>query len=187
MNDDLKNKLADLRQQRDQNLLSEEIYQLAVAGLQAKHQTQDQSGATAVGEGATAAGKRAVIVAGNVGGSIITGNVYYGQPTDDPVVALQIYRQVLIQGSRHIPLRGVGVEASDPTQEQKPMGLATVYVDLDTTKQIQLTQQEQTKRGLKARRDQKLWPLSALEAVASRRTLVLLGDPAGARAPLLPI
>ena len=51
--------------------------------------------------GATAVGPGGVNVSGTVYGSIYTGG-----PTDDPAEALRIYRQVLLAGSAHLPLRG---------------------------------------------------------------------------------
>ena len=91
------------------------------------------AGGVAQGEGATAVGAKGVnIQQGHVGGDVITGNVYYGPPTTDPAVALAIYRRVLVQSKKYLPLQGINVDASDPTRGQNPLGLAHVYVALDT-------------------------------------------------------
>lgn len=136
MNTDHETQLAELRQLRDKGLLSEAAYQAAVTGMQASYQAQVQSGAAAQGVGATAIGERGVQVH-DVAGSIITGNVYYGEPTQDPAKALRIYCRVLAHSSGHLPLRGVDIGASDPASGQQPLGLAHVYIDLDTTTQIE--------------------------------------------------
>ncbi|NIP85646.1 MAG: hypothetical protein GTO03_08815, partial [Planctomycetales bacterium] len=47
------------------------------------------------------------------------GDVYVGPPPEDPAEALAIYRRVLAQASRHLPLRGVDLGASDPTGGQQ--------------------------------------------------------------------
>ncbi len=44
----------------------------------------------------------------------VHGNVYVGPLPRDPAEALRICRQVLMNASRHLPLRGVDVDASDP-------------------------------------------------------------------------
>ncbi len=125
-----------------------------------------------------------VIVQGNnntvagPGAILIEGNVYIGPRARDPQEALAIYCRVLRQVTASLPLRGVDLGASDPTAAQKPVGLANVYVDLDTTAQVEIKPQ----KGQKAKAEEpfgerKTHPLSALEAVIANRCLVLLGDP----------
>jgi hypothetical protein len=106
-------------------------------GAPAAQAKLDGSGAIAQGEGATSAGEHSIAVGGSVGGSVIMGNVYHGPPTTDPDEALRIYRQVLLSACCNLPLRGVDLEASDPTVAQQHFSLADVYVDLDTTTQVE--------------------------------------------------
>ena len=102
----------------------------------------------------------------------ISGNIYYGKPADNPQEALRIYREVLAAGSRALPLRGVDVGVSDPASGQNALELAHVYIDLDTTTQVE---QPQNKR------QEKTVPLSALQAAVTNRRLVILGDPGGGK------
>ncbi|MGH8068217.1 MAG: SUMF1/EgtB/PvdO family nonheme iron enzyme [Candidatus Entotheonellia bacterium] len=140
------------------------------------------SGAIAQGAGAVAAGAGGVAVGGNV-----QGNVYVGAPTRDPDEALAIYRRVLVDGCRHLSLRGLDVDASDPTGSQRRLDLAQVYVDLHTTSRVPLERAE-TRRGkpqeeLLEKRETR--PLSALEAVVKHPHVVLLGDPGSGKSTFL--
>jgi formylglycine-generating enzyme required for sulfatase activity len=84
-----------------------------------------------------------------------------------------------------LPLRGVDVGASDPTAAQKPIGLANVYVDLDTTARVKLTAKEKKQREQDAiaalQREDETRPFGALEAMMANRQMVLLGDPGGGK------
>ena len=140
MDEEITKQLAQLKQAYESGILDDSTYQAAVAalGAPAKYQAEVGSGAAAQGEGATAVGERGVY-ARDVKGDIITGDVYYGEPTQDPAETLRIYRQVLVRSSSHLPLRGMDLEASDPVGGQKQLGLANVYIDLDTTSQVKVT------------------------------------------------
>jgi len=70
-----------------------------------------------------------------VGGDV-HGDIYMGNPTDDPAEALHIYRRVLVQSGGGLPLRGIDVDASNPSAGRKNISLAQVYIDLDTTRQV---------------------------------------------------
>ncbi|MCI0731529.1 MAG: hypothetical protein L0332_33035 [Chloroflexi bacterium] len=137
-NDDLNRRLTGLRRAHESGALDEDTYRAAVAALagEAGYTATTESGAVAQGAGSTAVGERGVQVGGNVGGSVITGDVYYGEPAQDPAEAIRIYGRVLAHSSGHLPLRGVDIGASDPTGGQQPLGLANVYVDLDTQTQV---------------------------------------------------
>ena len=114
--------------------------------------------------------------------------------------SLTIYCRVLFRASRDLPLRGVDIGAADPTGDQPSLGLANVYIDLDTTTQtgqadewrreVQLRTQgarsEEIEKLTGHLRDAvDLHPLPALEAVVKNRRLVLLGDPGGGKSTLV--
>ncbi|MCP4425272.1 MAG: SUMF1/EgtB/PvdO family nonheme iron enzyme [Chloroflexi bacterium] len=184
MNDDLQHRLTQLKQAYESGILDKDTYQAAVAALTTAPAppTAVQSGAAAQGDDSQALGQQAVNVEGDVGRDVITGNVYYGQPAADPAAALRIYRRVLVQGNAHLPLRGVDIGASDPTRAQSPLGLANVYVNLDTTTQVRAEKgADTTNRPATAATEQEMRPLPALEAAAGERSLVLLGDPGGGK------
>jgi formylglycine-generating enzyme required for sulfatase activity len=147
----------------------------ALGGAQA---TVAGAGAVAQGAGAVAAGAGGVAV-----GRDVHGNIYVGPPPKDHAEALAIYRRVVAQACGQLPLRGVDVGAADPTTGQKPLGLANVYVDLDTRTHVELAQAQKKKRGqersIPGERESRL--VTALEATIANRRLVLLGDPGGGK------
>ena len=118
----------------------------------------------------------------------VHGDMYNGPPPEDTKEALTIYRRVVAQACGQLPLRGVDVGAADATAGKKPMGLAHVYVDLDTTTSIAPegaaqgdAEGERHERGGALSGERETRPLSALEAVVANRRLVLLGDPGGGK------
>lgn len=135
------------------------------------------SGAIGIG-GATVAGAGGVAVRGNV-----YGNIYTGPPPKNSAEALAIYRRLVAQTCGQLPLRGVDVGASDPTAGQKPLGLANVYVDLDTKTQVELKPDEKKKQGRErsSMGERGTQPLGALVAAIANRRMVLLGDPGGGK------
>lgn len=157
MGRELNQPLVKLRQLHNQGLLSDDEYQVLVAGMHlAKHQAEVQSGAAAQGSSAIAVGQQGVHAGDNMSGVIITGNVYQGEPTDDPAEAIRIYCRVLAASTNHLPLRGVDIGASDPISGQQPLNIANVYIGLDTTTRAPTNGQ---RSGLRR--------LSALEAASS--------------------
>ena len=161
--------------------LPDDQINLIVATLRDKRATLQAQviGSGAIAQnGGVAAGAGGVAVGGNM-----QGNIYLGQPPKDDAEALLIYRRVVVQQTSQLPLRGVDVNAADPTAAQKQLGLANVYVDLDTKAQVKLTKAEQQKRererGLPGEGETR--PLSALEALIANRQMVLLGDPGGGK------
>jgi formylglycine-generating enzyme required for sulfatase activity len=128
-----------------------------------------------------------------VGGSVITGQVeaggdvtgrdkivnnhYHGPPTEDPQKALEIYCRLVAGLCEHLPLRGVAKEATDAENSDKAIGLAQVYVALDTTTAVKLSEEEKKDR----RGNEDTRPLTALEALQQQPKLVLLGDPGGGK------
>jgi len=180
MRDDRAKRLAQLRQAYESGILDEDTYQAAVAALGAEAETRtavEGSGAIAR-EGGAAAGAGGVAVGGDIHGS-----VYVGPPPQDPDEALGIYRRVLAQASRNLPLRGVDLGASDPTGGQQRLDLAQVYVDLDTKTQVPLAEEKKRRRDLFDERETR--PLGALEATVSNRCLVILGDPGSGKSTFL--
>jgi hypothetical protein len=132
-------------------------------------------GAIAQGTNAKALGKNAILVEGN-----FIGNIYQGADPAEDEKRLATYRRWVLQSTSSLLLRGVDVGASDPAQAQKAIGLANVYVDLDTTQQVKLTAEQREKRkkekagGLEREETR---PLPVLEAAIRNQRFVLLGDP----------
>jgi formylglycine-generating enzyme required for sulfatase activity len=188
VSDDRARRLAQLQQLREQGILDEDTYRIACAALEAgtgAKATNIGSGAIAQA-GGTAAGEYGVAVAGSVYGNIYTGP-YQGPPPKNRAEALFIYRRVVAQATGQLPLRGVDVGASDPTASQEPLGLANVYVSLDTTTQVELTKTENKEPTGEAAAfgGRETRPLGALEAAIAQRHLVLLGDPGGGKSTFL--
>ena len=129
------------------------------------------SGAVAHGPGAVAAGAGGVAVAGDV-----RGNVYVGSPPRNPEEALAIYRRVLAQTCGRLPLRGIDVGAADASKGQQPLGLANVYVELDTTTRLDLEREIvlDTRMSMGARSWAKSAPSPREAANASPRFLTSL-------------
>jgi formylglycine-generating enzyme required for sulfatase activity len=135
------------------------------------------NGSIAQGTHAIALGKNAILVDGN-----FIGNIYHGEDPAEEEKQLAIYRRMVIQTSSSIPLRGVDVGSSDPSQTQKEIGLTNVYVELETTQQVELTAKQKEKRRIADGMDrEKTRPLTVLETVILNRRLVLLGDPGGGK------
>ncbi|NCF69846.1 MAG: SUMF1/EgtB/PvdO family nonheme iron enzyme, partial [Chloroflexi bacterium] len=197
MSSEQEQQIAELRRLFEAGALNEATYNAAVAGIK-----QEASQVAAATEGGAVAQDRSTAVASrgaNIGGSVdgpvvtgdynVLGNVYVGEPTDDPREALRIYREVLFQISANLPLRGVDVGASDPRTAKK-LGLANVYIDLDTTSKVIVAADEEN-GGVRGRtagsdaallqtmkeRGEKERPLPTLEATIGNRWLVLTGDP----------
>ena len=105
----------------------------------------------------------------------IQGNIYYGEPTDDPTEALRIYREVVLNESNRLGLDGLDVSAADPTSSARPLRLAAVYVTLHTTNQQTIA------HGSRGDDSEESLPITALGACGKERQLVLTGDPGGGK------
>jgi formylglycine-generating enzyme required for sulfatase activity len=178
-------KAAIAAQEEVRGILPEEQRQAALAALREKQAavqaTLSGSGAIAQGEGAVAAGAGGVAVGGDV-----HGNIYVGPLPRNPVEALRIYRRVLVQSSGHLPLRGVDLGASDPTDARQRLNLAQVYVSLDTKTQVPLTEDEKKQKQERILHEaRETRPLSALEATISQCRLVILGDPGSGKSTFI--
>ena len=84
---------------------------------------------------------------------------------------------MVMQSTSSLPLRGVDVGASDPSQARKSIGLANVYIDLDSTEKIyhQVIGEEAVIEIDEER------ITSVLQLVINNRHLVLLGNPGGGK------
>ncbi|HQU37533.1 MAG TPA: SUMF1/EgtB/PvdO family nonheme iron enzyme, partial [Anaerolineales bacterium] len=119
--------------------------------------------------------------------------MYRGPALHSPQDALKAYRAVLASLTSSISMRGIDLTASDPNT-QRTIGLANVYIDLDTTAQMEFEEPRGKIRkqardmadatGLSVdieaeifRREGKANPLSSLQAVVDNRSLVIKGDP----------
>lgn len=141
---------------------------------------KQQASVISFGSGMAFAGDRNFVNTGSIGGGVqvIYGNIYNGPPTTDPAEALRIYCQVLVAGSRYLPLRGVDVGAADPSAGQKTLNLAHVYIALDTRTSVPIADKDaRRKDALRLPDEAKTRPLPALEAAGINASLVLLGDP----------
>lgn len=125
----------------------------------ASHNAELQGDGAIAQVGSKAVGKMGILVEGS-----FQGNIYMGKDPAEDEKRLNLYRRMVMQSTASLPLRGVDVGASDPSQAQQSIGLANVYVDLDTTQQVKLSEKDTR-------------PLAVLEAVIQNKHLVLLGNP----------
>jgi hypothetical protein len=93
---------------------------------------------------------------------------------------------VLVATGRDLSLRGLDVGASDPTAQPTRFDLLQVYVDLLTIRQA-IEQEGGPLRGRQENEESPQGPrtLSALEAAASYRRMVLLGDPGSGKSTFI--
>ena len=144
------------------------------------------SGAIAVGDGSVAAGAGGVAIGGDIHGNLIVtadspqfyGEIPPGEAVRTSEEALQIYRRVIFNAERYLPLRGVELGAADPTSGRQRMDLAKVYVDLSTKSNVPIeVEGSRRKKGVDAPEVREMRPLGALEVAAKHRHMVLLGNP----------
>ncbi len=172
----------------------------SIAALKKERATHEAQltgdGAVAQGDGAKAVGKNGILIEGS-----FQGNIYMGGEIKDNARALEIYRHMIRRSTSNLPLRGVDVGAADPSQAQQSIGLANIYVDLNTTTHIREDDLENLRNGklmsgaaqnpatLKVdavtvewdennpRREAEDVALPVLGALTANQHLVLLGDP----------
>ncbi len=107
----------------------------------------------------------------------IQGNVYNGPAPRNPQDALKVYRAVMANMTSSLSMRGIDLRASDPNT-QRAIGLANVYIDLDTTTPlIEVGENLSTNKKVPAFVEKKSGPFSALEAVIQYPLLIIKGDP----------
>ncbi|MCI5138896.1 MAG: hypothetical protein D3922_10890, partial [Candidatus Electrothrix sp. AR1] len=122
------------------------------------------SGAIVQGKGAVGVGKGGIGIGGD-----FHGNIYQGEPAQDPEQALSIYLRSQVGRLGKLPMRGLDADSGDACAKQDNLDLAGVYIALDTTDRIK---EQGEKEGQERER-----PLRVLEAAATRTHLVVLGDP----------
>ncbi len=162
-------------------ILPEEQIESALASL---HEKKAHYQAQISGTGSVAQGEGAVAVTARDGATAIgevQGNVYIGPPPEDPRQALAIYRKVLLQSGRVLSLRAMDKASGDATSAQQPLRLVNVYIDLNTTSQVQIPGKKKKPSAHELDPGGATRPLGALEAVAKQRQAVLLGDPGGGK------
>jgi formylglycine-generating enzyme required for sulfatase activity len=127
-----------------------------------------------------------VIVQGNnnavlgPGAVQVRGNVYVGLPPENASQAVRIYCELLASTTSSLPLRGVDRTVADPASAGAPIGLANVYVDLDTTTHKPNDKARGEPSGSLLKRietSNESRPLTAIEAIVANPKMVLLGDP----------
>ncbi|MBI5294612.1 MAG: SUMF1/EgtB/PvdO family nonheme iron enzyme [Chloroflexi bacterium] len=179
----IKEDIRRLEELRQSGALPPDLADVSIAALKSKlpiYQAELQgAGAIAQGDGAKAVGKGGVLV-----GDHFQGNIYVGEQPENDEQALMIFRRMVMQTTSSMPLRGVDVGASDATQSKNTIGLANVYVDLDTTTRT-LREKEELSH-IQGKEENSLSyesviretkPISLLQAVSANRSSVILGDP----------
>jgi ABC-type iron transport system FetAB ATPase subunit len=97
--------------------------------------------------------------------------------------ALSVYCRRLTESLGRLPLRGLDLGAGDPGAGREPLGLAEVYIDLETTNQVPDSERASKRRGRPG--DADVRRVSALDAAAGQRVIVLLGDPGSGKSTFL--
>lgn len=112
----------------------------------------------------------------------IESGVYKGPAPRNPQDALKVYRGVMANNTKNLSLHGIDPKASD-LNEQRVMGLANVYIDLNTTAtdrmtvKIQQRKDNETEDLIPAFGGSVTVALSVLEAIIRNQFLVIKGDP----------
>lgn len=100
--------------------------------------------------------------------------------------ALRTYLDILVQRNRQRSLRDLFPEAGDSSTHTTQMDLERVYVSLNTTSGYAGNAiPDAAKRKENRRPDKEQQPLSAIEAVAGNRCVVVLGDPGSGKTTFL--
>jgi formylglycine-generating enzyme required for sulfatase activity len=183
VSDDHARRLVKLREAFHSGALDKDTYQAAVAALaeRTERRAEVKGSGVIAQRGGVAAGPNGVAVGGD-----IHGNVYVGPHPLNPAEALTVYRRVLVAGCRQMPLRGVDMGASDPGGAHKQLDLDQVYVALDTTTQVPVTDDagKGSKESHLLERGETR-TLSLLEASARNRCLVILGRPGSGKSTFI--
>ena len=180
MNNDIQKQLADLKQVYESGALPEDTYRNLVAAL------ESQTTVIAEGQGATAVGARGVVVGGDVGGSVVTGDGsrvinaeqhienFYAAPEDlnkDNWRAAYLHR--VLNSAGRLSLAGVDPKAAADESGSR-LQLSSVYTALLT---YGMEAKGGEKGGLFGLPQTGGRQLSALAQLDQYPHLVLLGDP----------
>jgi len=116
-------------------------------------------------------------------------NIYnQGNQNPDPAEIRQTYLNTLIKSLKHLPLRGIDKETSDPAGNKDKLELDRVYVELDTKTRVKVKKGEKKGKDefdLDLSGDKDTRPLSALEAAVNNQFLVILGDPGSGKSTFM--
>ncbi len=179
-----KTSLAGLKQLYERGDLPEVAYRAAVAALKQAKSTKAKvkgSGAVAQGTRATAASGGGIAIGGN-----FEGNLYVGPPPKNETEAIRHYCEMLVAKWRALPLQGISKDATDATRGTQPLRLDQVYVNLDTTARVPVS--EKTRMCGKASsmgEPEESKVLGGLKAIASNQRCVVLGDPGSGKSTFL--
>ncbi len=129
-------------------------------------------------------------IGGNVNNSVImvgtgneleiNGNIYIGTQPQSDEESLEIYRGYMAQATSGVSTSGLNLKADATSDQKEQMRLANVYIELDTKSQIDAQGKTREKNELDTLRrgdEEKVKPLSVLQAAAQNKTLVIKGDP----------
>jgi formylglycine-generating enzyme required for sulfatase activity len=197
---DRQTQLAQLKTLYEQGMLSEANYQAALKGLgldpaAVLSQVETEGGAYVEGD----------VRADTFVGRDYVEQHFVGDGSTDPQALRAAYLSRLMHDCERLPLRGVNVDVADPGRgRQERLGLAQIYVALDTKTQVPepslealaageplpdlgTVQREASgrPRGDNETKRVKRMPLPALGATIANRRLVLLGDPGSGKSTFL--
>ena len=179
MSDDRKRRLDQLRKAFESGALDEDTYRAAVNGIEAEVATEASvagSGGIAQGTGAVAAGREGVAVGGDLIMPGATKTVQQAEGDPGEAVQEEAHRRYLLRlqaQCQALPLAALGGEEG----ADEDLTLDSVYIDLNTTTQIALAEEENKERGRVGPSGDEMRLLPALEAFTESTRLALLGDP----------
>jgi len=109
----------------------------------------------------------------------IHGNVYVGAQPQNDEDALGIYREYMAQTTSGISTSGLNLKADATGDQKEQMRLANVYIELDTKTQMDAQGKMREKDEFAALRkgEEKIKPLTVLQAAEQNQMLVIKGDP----------
>jgi formylglycine-generating enzyme required for sulfatase activity/energy-coupling factor transporter ATP-binding protein EcfA2 len=174
-------------QESQRDKLPDNLIELTLQALYEKRDALKQKkislagGAAAIGNRNVVLGQGAVLV-----GRDIHGSVYIGQPAQNDKEALQIYLWVLANSQRLLPMRSLNPDACSAGDTGGQMTLESVYVALNTTAFAGDEPRSSTKRVEDSLvSSEKIRAISAMEAVARHRQVVITGDPGSGKTTFL--
>jgi len=148
------------------------------------------SGAVAQGTGVAAAGEGGVAVAGGVGGDVVHTVIQRAERVEvrteraggDLSTLRRRYLAELATDANRLPWASLDPDYADPSRGES-LGLADVYVALDTT-ELERVESEDELRAFLARQDEAR-RIPAQEMINQEARLLLLGDPGSGKSTLV--